>query len=86
MLLRLLHFPLQMYLSISSVDKGMLKNNAFDGLGPDHLQFEQNLCGFVFDVDLNEKYVATGAKVLWGAGGGGKEGRVGYRALRPWSS
>ena len=55
---------LQLYIAISSVDKGMLANNPYDGLGPDHLQFAQkNPCGFVMDVDLDANYVATQAKV-----------------------
>jgi hypothetical protein len=50
-------------MALTSVDKGMLENNAYDGLGPDHLRFKQNLCGIVMSLDLDSSYSATQAQV-----------------------
>ncbi|KAF6262042.1 hypothetical protein COO60DRAFT_687772 [Scenedesmus sp. NREL 46B-D3] len=54
----------RLYMALSSVDRGMLEGNAYDGLGPDHLSFKPNPCGIIMSLKLDPKFSATQAEVL----------------------
>ncbi|WIA20907.1 hypothetical protein OEZ85_005252 [Tetradesmus obliquus] len=54
----------RLYIALTSVDKGMLEANAYDGLGPDHLRFSPNPCGIVMALELDSAFSATQASVL----------------------
>jgi hypothetical protein len=50
-------------MALTRVDKGMLKGDAMDGIGPDHVQLEANPCGIIMELKLDDKFSATAAKV-----------------------
>ena len=50
-------------MALTRVDKGMLKGDAMDGLGPDHIQMAANPCGVIMALNLNDKYEATSGEV-----------------------
>lgn len=50
------------YMALTRVDKGMLKGDAMDGIGPDHVQLEANPCGIIMELNLDESFSATSAK------------------------
>lgn len=51
------------YMALTRVDKGMLKGDPMDGIGPDHVQLEANPCGVVMELKLDDSFSATSAKV-----------------------
>jgi hypothetical protein len=50
-------------MAITRVDKAMLSGHAMDGLGPDHIRMPANPCGAVMQLELDESFRATSAKV-----------------------
>ncbi|WIA41199.1 hypothetical protein OEZ86_004814 [Tetradesmus obliquus] len=54
----------RLYIALTSVDKGMLEANAYDGLGPDHLRFNPNPCGIVMALELDSAFSATQGTVI----------------------
>lgn len=61
------------FMAITRVDKAMLKGHAMDGAGPDHLQMRANPCGIVMQLDLDDAWRATSAKVGAKLAAGGAE-------------